>query len=114
MGRIRGIDQDGNPGELRGDAEQHLHELGTKFETPVILPPGSTKLRTNPLPTGSLAPAITIGILVVAFCAALTAGVPATTRASGNNSSNSTTMFDRRSALPSAKRYSINRLSPST
>src|SRR5262249_58652708 len=47
-----------------------------RFESPVVLPPGRPRLATNPLPTGSLEVGITMGIVAVAFCAALITGVP--------------------------------------
>ena len=39
-------------------------------DSPVIFPPGRARLATNPNPTGSAAPIMTIGIVVVAFLAA--------------------------------------------
>src|SRR5262245_65702337 len=47
-----------------------------RFESPVVLPPGRPRLATNPLPTGSLEVGMTMGIVVVALCAALMTGVP--------------------------------------
>ena len=49
---------------------------------PVTLPPGRFKLATSLVPTGSPAVAKTIGIAVVAFLAANTAGVPPVTMTS--------------------------------
>ncbi len=46
------------------------------IETPVTLPPGRERLVTSPVPTGSPAPAMTIGTERVAFTSARTAGVP--------------------------------------
>ena len=46
-----------------------------KLDYPVTLPPGRAKLATKPSPTGSVAAAITIGIVLVAFFAA-NGGVP--------------------------------------
>ena len=43
--------------------------VATIFESPVILPPGRARLFTNLLPTGSPVVAMTMGIVVVAFCA---------------------------------------------
>jgi len=40
-----------------------------------VLPPGFAKLLTNPSPMGSAAIAATIGIVLVAFFAAITAGL---------------------------------------
>ena len=44
-------------------------------DTPVMLPPGRDKLATKPTPTGSAAPNMTMGVVLVAFFAAWTAGV---------------------------------------
>ena len=52
------------------------------FESPVILPPGRARLLTKPLPTGSPMAPMTMGIVVVAFCAARVAGVPPVTMTS--------------------------------
>jgi hypothetical protein len=46
---------------------------------PVILPPGRAKLEIRPVPTGSPALNMTIGISVVACLAAVAAGVSAAT-----------------------------------
>ena len=35
-----------------------------------MLPPGLARLSTNPVATGSMASTITIGVVLVAFCAA--------------------------------------------
>ena len=51
-------------------------------ESPVMLPAGRARLLTNPNPTGSPMFPITIGIVVVAFCAALVAGAPPATMTS--------------------------------
>jgi hypothetical protein len=53
-----------------------------RFERPVVFPPGRPRLATNPLPTGSLEVGIMMGIVVVAFCAALMTGVPDATMTS--------------------------------
>lgn len=44
-------------------------------ESPVTLPPGRERLPTSPVSSGAPAGDITIGIVVVAVMAALTAGV---------------------------------------
>ena len=48
---------------------------GARAASPVTLPPGRARLATRPLPTGSLTPTITMGIVVVACLAASAAGV---------------------------------------
>ena len=48
-------------------------------DSPVMFPPGRAKLATNPLPTGSVAEPMTIGMVNVACCAAWLACVPAVT-----------------------------------
>ena len=53
-----------------------------RFESPVRLVPGRTRLLTNPLPTGSEVVAMTMGRVEVAFCAALVAADPAVTMTS--------------------------------
>ena len=47
-----------------------------RFESPVMLPPGCARLLTKPAPTGSVETTITMGIVVVAFCAAIAPGGP--------------------------------------
>ena len=61
-------------GTMLSSISRSLGLMSTEtFESPVMLPPGRARLLTKPLPTGSLAPPKTIGIVVVAFCAALVA-----------------------------------------
>jgi len=46
---------------------------------PVMFPPGRARLVTSPAPTGSAAPAKTMGIVLVARCAARAGGTPPVT-----------------------------------
>ena len=75
---------------------------------------GGARLLMKPLPTGSLMPPKTIGIVVVAFCAAIIMGVPAGTITSTFIFTNSAARVGRRSYMPSAKRHSITKFLPST
>src|SRR5580765_4473258 len=43
--------------------------------TPVVFPPGRARLTMKPVPTGSETPAMTVGIVRVAFCRASTAAL---------------------------------------
>ena len=49
--------------------------LACRIVNPVMLPPGRATLATNPLPIGSAALCMTMGIVLVAPMAALIAGV---------------------------------------
>src|SRR4030095_3500789 len=53
-----------------------------KSDSPVMLPPGRARFVTNPVPTGSAAFPITMGITVVAFFAAWAAFAPTATKIS--------------------------------
>ena len=50
--------------------------------TPVTLPPGRARLATTPVATGSMAATNTTGIVLVAFFAGTTDGVPEATSTS--------------------------------
>src|SRR5438093_5232690 len=52
---------------------------GPRTVKPVTFPPGCARLETRPLLTGSPAPAITMGIVVIACLAARVSGVPRVT-----------------------------------
>ena len=84
------------------------------LESPVILPPGRARLFTNPPRTGSAAVAMTIGIVVVAFCAAAIADDGTATMTSTFNCTSSAARPGKRSNFPSAERHSITRFLPST
>ena len=83
-------------------------------ESPVALPPGRARLWTRPLPTGSAAAAITIGIVDVAFSTARTWASPLTTMTSTPCWTYSAAISPARGTLPSAQRYSIAMVRPST
>ena len=72
----------------------------------MTLPPGRARLATRPAPTGSFATAKTIGMTDVACFAAATAR-PAVTMTSTFRRTNSAAISAKRSARPSAQRYSI-------
>ena len=71
-----------------------------KLENPVTLPPGRARLATKPAPTGSPAFVITIGMVVVAFLAANTAGAPEATIRSTLRRTRSAASSGRRSGFP--------------
>jgi hypothetical protein len=52
----------------RRSSRRFVATSGPNADKPVMLPPGRARLLTNPLPTGSLAPANTIGMVDVACC----------------------------------------------
>ena len=81
---------------------------------PVAFPPGRLKLATRPAATGSSPTTNTIGMDVVATLAAFAAGGPEATMTSTARRTNSVACAGRRSYWPSAKRYSITTLLPST
>ena len=72
-----------------------------RLATPVIFPPGRARLVTNPAPTGSPTPAITIGIVAVASFAAAVAGVLVLTMTSTLRRTSSAASAGNRSSLPS-------------
>ena len=85
-----------------------------KEATPVILPPGRFRLATSSTATGSAAVTKTIGIVAVAAFAASAGGVPATTITPTCRRTRSVANTGSRSFWPSAQRYSIFTLPPST
>src|SRR6266481_8098489 len=87
---------------------------GRSRNTPVILPPGFARLRTNPIATGSLSRSTaTIGMWLVACLAAASAAAPRTKRTSTLSRTRSAASWDSRSGLPSACRYSTTTFRPS-
>src|SRR5262249_24533568 len=76
---------------------------------PVTLPPGFARLATMPALTGSATCVNTTGIVRVACCKKLTAGVELTRITSGDNATNSIAAFGK--SLVS-QRYSICTLQP--
>jgi len=67
-----------------------------RLESPVMLSSGRPRLLTNPLPTGSFVGAITIGIVRVAFWAALMTGVAPPTMTSTLSATSSDASFGNR------------------
>jgi hypothetical protein len=63
--------------------------LYSNAANPVALPPGRTRLLTNPAPTGSMTPANTIGTLRVTRFSAATLGLAPATITSGARPTNS-------------------------
>ena len=74
---------------------------------PVIFPPGRARLATSPSRTGSPIAVTTIGIVVVACCAARPAGVASATMRSTLRPTSSVARPGSRSIFPSAARYSM-------
>jgi hypothetical protein len=71
----------GERGSFRNHLLKELEALAQKaapglWVTPVTFPPGCARLATSPRSTGSALPAMTIGIVVVAFFAPTAVGVP--------------------------------------
>jgi hypothetical protein len=82
--------------------------------TPVMFPPGRAKLATRPVATGSPTAIMTSGIDVVAFLTASEAGVSAVTITSTFEATSSAMSAGKRSYFPSAQRYSMAMLRPSS
>ena len=80
----------------------------------MILPPGRARLAIKPIPTGSPAFAITMGIVVVAFFAANAAGVARTTIKSTFRRTRSAASSGMRSGFCSPNRYSMVKFFPSS
>src|SRR4029453_8154187 len=77
---------------------------------PVTLPPGRAKLATRPLPMGSAAINMTMGILAVACLAAWTgASPPAAAMISTGRPTSSTASAESRSSCPSAGARPLSR-----
>src|SRR5579863_177065 len=81
--------------------------------SPVTLPPGRARLLTSPVPSGSPADVMTMGIVAVACLAASGASVPAATITSTLRRTNSAANSVRRSLRFSAYRYSMTMVLPS-
>ena len=79
-----------------------------------MLPPGRARLATNPLPTGSVSVAMTMGTVVVASLAARVTVGPVVTIKSTLRRTSSAASAARRSNFPSAYRYSMTMFFPST
>src|SRR5262249_29050770 len=78
------------------------------------LPPGRARLSGSLVPITSPTDAITMGIVLVAFRAASAEGVPLVTMTSTLRRTSSAANAGKRSARPSADRYSMMRLRPSS
>ena len=87
---------------------------GTRVDNPVMFPPGRARLATNPLPTGSLTCAMTIGIVVVTSFAAPLDVEPPVTITSTLRRTSSAARSGSRSNFPSAHRHSMTMFFPST
>jgi hypothetical protein len=83
-------------------------------ETPVMFPPGRPRLGTIPVPTGSPTAVRTIGMVRVAFFAAIPPWVETATKMSGRPPTSSAASAGSRSIWAPAVRKSITRLRPST
>ena len=77
-----------------------------------MLPPGRARLATKPAAIGSVAATMTIGIDVVAFCAAPLAGSPNATMISTLRRTSSAARAGNRSSFPSADRTQASRSAP--
>ncbi len=86
----------------------------SKSAMPVTLPPGRFRRSTNPKPTGSPTVTKTIGMVVVAFLAAIVAPGSGVTNTSTRRPMRSATNAGTRLRSLSAQRYSTARLRPST
>jgi hypothetical protein len=85
------------------------------LDNPVTLPPGRAKLLTSPSAIGSPTTPNTIGTVVVACLAARAATVPPAVRMTSTlRATSSAARTGSRSIFPSAQRYSIRTLLPST
>jgi len=83
--------------------------------TPVMFPPGRARLATRPAATGSPEVTNTIGMVVVAAFAARAGGVPANAAITATlRETRSASSDGNRSWWPSAQRYSMATLRPST
>ena len=76
---------------------------GAKLEKPVTLPPGRARLATRPSATASPTATITMGIVVVAFFAAVAGPVPKTTIRSTLRRTKSAASSGPRPSFPSRK-----------
>src|SRR5439155_198320 len=86
----------------------------TRVLSPVTFAPGRARLATTPCPTGSPTPVMTTGIVPVAFLAARAADVPLVRIRSTFSRTSSAARLGNRSSRPSADRYSMTKLFPST
>ena len=105
--RIRRIPEKGDPLRARDRLLEQLQLLGEDSQdgtpvTPVTFPPGRAKLAMSPSPMGSGTPHMTMGIVLVAFFAALADAVGAATITCGSSRTSSAARAGSRSNFPSA------------
>ncbi len=87
---------------------------GARADNPVMFPPGCARLATNPLPTGSVSCAMTIGIVEVASFTTRVSVGPGETMTSTLRRTSSAASSGRRSNFPSANRHSMTMFLPSS
>src|SRR5262249_60551105 len=90
---------------LRGPGCSPLHG-GARLEIPVIFPRGWARLQHNPAAIGSFTCAITMGIVALAFFAALMAPAPSPTITSTLSRTSSAAKSGYRAELTGVVRYS--------
>ena len=78
---------------------------GESRVSPVMFPPGRASVLTSPAPRGSPLTAMTIGIVLVALCAACAPGVVAATMMSTLSFTSSAARSGYRSSFPCAHRH---------
>ena len=86
---------------------------GDRADSPVMFPPGRARLATKPLPTGSVACPMTIGMVEVASFRVRVIVGPALTMTSTLRRTSSAAMSLRRSIFPSEERHSMMMFLPS-
>ena len=102
-------------GNMSRMSSMHLPDSSAVIPAiPVTFPPGRARLATSPVPTGSPASAITMGISRVACLAARVGGVNQVTITSTLRRTNSAARSGTRLASPSADRNSNRMFCPST
>ena len=82
--------------------------------SPVVFPPGRTRLATSPLPTGSAITVMTTGIVWLRRRTARIASVSPEMMMSTGSPTSSAARSGSRSIFPSAQRYSIAMFRPSS
>ena len=100
--------------DLLQDFQSFDHIPALKSDKPVTLPPGRARLATRPVPTGSAALVMTMGMARVAFFAACAAGAPETTRRRGLRPTSSAARAGSLSNWPSRESCSMEMFRPSS
>ena len=100
--------------QLRKSSRRLSPSSASMEDRPVTFPPGRARLLTSPLAPGSPAGDITIGMLLVTFMEALTAGVLSATITSTWSRTSSVARARAARLQPSAYRHSIPMFLPST